>query len=253
MNSDTRAPWINRLKDGGSIHLVKENEDAKVIMQWQSPPIDSRPKDRWHDMGRICFQKQDHSIHVWAVDLYGNGYDHAPLIQPNEGSLASSEEELVSLNYNKVKTLLYRQYELIQALCMHVSSLEAKYEQGSATLMEMDERNNMTADLAMLLWEDMHPGKKFPGFVSMVTEFMIRGNARKEKAPEVDAHDTMELPQVNPAETGVDVGAKANTLIGGGPRPAKEKEPTATADGDAVTATRTGSRMDRRPQATSQR
>ena len=77
--------WLERLRKGNRVWLVKENKEAMVEWAYEPP-------DPGHSCGRIGIGRP--WMDSWYIDSNGNGIDGHPLMRPIEGELPENPEPL---------------------------------------------------------------------------------------------------------------------------------------------------------------
>ena len=89
--------WIDRLRSGHWIYLVKEREIARVAWPWEPP-------DDGGTVGQICIHRFCvGQSQVWYVRLDGTGIDGKPLIAPMEGNLPDDPKPLPEPEIRKLQ------------------------------------------------------------------------------------------------------------------------------------------------------
>jgi len=78
--------WIERLRRGHRIWLVKENEEAAIEFAYEPP-------EPGHSCGRMGIWRQGH-VESWFVGLEGQGINGSQLMLPLEGNLPDAPEPL---------------------------------------------------------------------------------------------------------------------------------------------------------------
>jgi hypothetical protein len=87
ISTDPPLDWMDRLRRGHRVWLVKEEETARVEFAYEAP----EPGHRTGCMG-IC--RRDGQLQSWFVGLNGEGIDGSQLILPLEGHLPEHPEPL---------------------------------------------------------------------------------------------------------------------------------------------------------------
>ena len=88
--------WVDRLRNGNQIHLVKENDTA--FIQWE---YQYGANSKFGRLGLITYNKNNSTsiygnvkYHTWTMTPDGKGFDGKQLILPIEGHLAKEPENL---------------------------------------------------------------------------------------------------------------------------------------------------------------
>lgn len=99
-------PWLDRLRPGHLVWLVKQKEVARVVAAWEPPGTLST-------IGRIFIQPK--SVHrpipAWHVDGYGRGFDSSQLFAPIKESLPMSETHQINQRIDALESTILRLVE----------------------------------------------------------------------------------------------------------------------------------------------
>jgi len=109
--------WVECLRPGHRIWLVKEQRDARVAFPWDPP-------EPGHMAGRLAIDWGYNKIHVWYVTINGCGLDGDPLILPYEGHLPKTPGPLEEPEMRAMRRQIHRLFMLVGELKLRVSMLE---------------------------------------------------------------------------------------------------------------------------------
>lgn len=114
--NDTPDRWMERLRKGNIVWLVKEQKEAQVVFPYEPP-------EPGYKTGTIGIRSG--LLDSWFSDIEGKGIDGSQILLPIEGNLPENPEPLPDVEVRHIHRALERITNRLDSMENRLASLES--------------------------------------------------------------------------------------------------------------------------------